>query len=127
MSTVSISSPARGKVTVQTLHNKKVRGEPITFLTAYDYPTAVLLDRAGIDGILVGDSLGMVVQVHETTLPVTLYEVIYHTRMVASGLQRALLVGDMPFGSFQDDEDKAVENAIRLVKEGGCQAVKFEG
>jgi len=115
------------KVTVRTIRTMKKRGEKSVWLTAYDYPTAVLLDRAGIDGILVGDSLGMVVQGHETTLPVTLDEVIYHTRMVARGLKRALLVGDMPFGSFQADENKAMENAIRLVKEGGCEAVKFEG
>ncbi|MFH1676043.1 MAG: 3-methyl-2-oxobutanoate hydroxymethyltransferase [bacterium] len=115
------------KVTVRTIRALKKRGEKSVWLTAYDYPTAVLLDRAGIDGILVGDSLGMVVQGHETTLPVTLDEIIYHTRMVARGLNRALLVGDMPFGSFQASEDAAVENALRLVKEGGCEAVKFEG
>jgi 3-methyl-2-oxobutanoate hydroxymethyltransferase len=115
------------KITVRTFRAMKKRGEKSVWLTAYDYPTAVLLDRAGIDGILVGDSLGMVVQGHQTTLPVTLDEVIYHTRMVARGLARAFLVGDMPFGSFQGNEDQAVENAIRMVKEGGCEAVKFEG
>jgi len=115
------------KVTVRTLRSMKKRGEKAVWLTAYDYPTAVLLDRAGIDGILVGDSLGMVVQGHETTLPVTLDEVIYHCRMVARGLSRAFLVGDMPFGSFQAGEDQAMENAVRMVKEGGCEAVKFEG
>lgn len=115
------------KVTVQTLRRKKRKGEKSIWLTAYDYPTAVLLDRAGIDGILVGDSLGMVVQGHENTLPVTLDEVIYHSRMVSRGLERAFLVGDMPFGSFQAGDDRAMENAIRLVKEGCCEAVKFEG
>ncbi len=115
------------KVTVRTLRAMKKRGEKSVWLTAYDYPTAVLLDKADIDGILVGDSLGMVVQGHETTLPVTLDEVVYHCRMVARGLKRAFLVGDMPFGSFQAGEDEAVENAIRLVKEGCCEAVKFEG
>jgi 3-methyl-2-oxobutanoate hydroxymethyltransferase len=115
------------KITVRTFRAMKKRGEKSVWLTAYDYPTAVLLDRAGIDGILVGDSLGMVVQGHETTLPVTLDEVIYHTRMVARGLNRAFLVGDMPFGSFQGSEDQAVENAVRMIKEGGCEAVKFEG
>lgn len=115
------------KVTVKTIRAKKKRGEKSVWLTAYDYPTAVLLDRAGIDGILVGDSLGMVVQGHPSTLAVTLDEVIYHCRMVARGLSRAMLVGDMPFGSFQVSEDEAVKNAIRLVKEGGCEAVKFEG
>lgn len=115
------------KVTVKTLRAKKKRGEKAVWLTAYDYPTAYLLDSAGIDGILVGDSLGMVVQGHENTLPVTLDEVIYHSRMVSRGLSRAFLVGDMPFGSFQGNEDKAVENAIRLVKDGRCEGVKFEG
>jgi len=115
------------KVTVQTLRKKKRKGEKSVWLTAYDYPTAVLLDRAGIDGILVGDSLGMVVQGHENTLPVTLDEVIYHSRMVSRGLERAFLVGDMPFGSFQSNEYTAMDNAIRLIKEGRCEAVKFEG
>jgi len=115
------------KVTVRTLRAMKKQGRKSVWLTAYDYPTALLLDRAGIDGILVGDSLGMVVQGHKTTLPVTLEQSIYHCQMVARGLQRAMLVGDMPFGSFQAGEDQAVENAIRLVKEGGCEAVKFEG
>ena len=105
----------------------KASGEKIAVLTAYDYPTAVLLDKAGIDGILVGDSLGMVVQGHPNTLPVTLEDVIYHSRMVSRGLNRAFLVGDMPFGSFQGDESVAMENAIRLMKDGRCEAVKFEG
>jgi len=117
----------RDKVTVRTFRKLKKKAKKSVWLTAYDYPTAVLLDRAGIDGILVGDSLGMVVQGHETTLPVTLDEVIYHTRMVSRGLNRAFLVGDMPFGSFQGDESRAVDNAIRLMKEGQCEAVKFEG
>jgi 3-methyl-2-oxobutanoate hydroxymethyltransferase len=115
------------KVTVRTLRAMKRRGQKAVWLTAYDYPTALSLDQAGIDGILVGDSLGMVVQGHQTTLPVTLDEVVYHCRMVARGLKRAFLVGDMPFGSFQAGEDQAVENAIRLMKEGACEAVKFEG
>lgn len=115
------------KVTVRSLRTMKKQGRKSVWLTAYDYPTAILLDRAGIDGILVGDSLGMVVQGNETTLPVTLDEIIYHTRLVRRGLKRAMLVGDMPFGSFQAGIDTAVENAIRMVKEGGCEAVKFEG
>lgn len=115
------------KVTVRTIRAMKKRGTKSVWLTAYDYPTAQLLDQAGIDGILVGDSLGMVVQGHATTLRVTLEEVIYHCRLVSRGLKRAMLVGDMPFGSFQAGVDAAVENAIRLVKEGGCEAVKFEG
>jgi 3-methyl-2-oxobutanoate hydroxymethyltransferase len=118
---------ATDKITVRTLRSMKKKGTKSVWLTAYDYPTAVLLDRAGIDGILVGDSLGMVVQGYENTLPVTLDEVIYHSRMVSRGLNRAFLVGDMPFGSFQGDENSAMENAIRLVKEGNVEAVKFEG
>ena len=115
------------KVTVRTFRKLKKKGKKAVWLTAYDYPTAVLLDRAGIDGILVGDSLGMVVQGHGNTLPVTLDEIIYHSRMVSRGLKRAFLVGDMPFGSFQGDESVAMENAIRLMKDGRCEAVKFEG
>jgi 3-methyl-2-oxobutanoate hydroxymethyltransferase len=115
------------KVTVRTLRTLKKRGQKAVWMTAYDYPTAVLLDRAGIDGILVGDSLGMVVQGRPNTLSVTLDEVIYHCRMVARGLTRAFLVGDMPFGSYQAGEDIAIENAVRMIKEGGCEAVKFEG
>jgi 3-methyl-2-oxobutanoate hydroxymethyltransferase len=106
---------------------RKHAGPPVTMLTAYDYPTARLFDDAGIDALLVGDSLGMVVQGHETTLPVTLDEVIYHTRAVARGAGRAQIVGDMPFMSYQAGLDTAVANAGRMVKEGGCHAVKLEG
>ncbi|HEX9745043.1 MAG TPA: 3-methyl-2-oxobutanoate hydroxymethyltransferase [bacterium] len=116
-----------GKVTVRTIRALKKRGQKSVWLTAYDYPTALLIDQAGIDGILVGDSLGMVVQGHSTTLPVTLDEIIYHCRMVSRGSAKAMVVGDMPFGSFQGSTDAAIENAIRLVKEGNCEAVKFEG
>ncbi len=103
------------------------RGVRLTMLTAYDYTMARLLDAAGVDGLLVGDSLGMVVQGHENSLSVTLDEVIYHTRLVARGIRRGLLVADMPFMSFQVSPQQAAESAGRLVKEGGAHAVKLEG
>jgi 3-methyl-2-oxobutanoate hydroxymethyltransferase len=114
-------------MTVPEFRAAKSRGVPLALLTAYDYPTALLLDAAGVDGILVGDSLGMVIQGHETALGVTLDEVIYHTRCVARGVQRALLVADMPFMSFQVSAEQALANAGRLVKEGGAHAIKLEG
>lgn len=115
------------KVTIHTLQQKKERGEKITMLTAYDATFARLLDESDIDILLVGDSLGMVVQGHETTLPVTLDEMIYHTRAVARGAGRAQIVGDMPFMTYQAGLDAAMANAGRLVKEGGCHAIKLEG
>lgn len=105
----------------------KARGVRLTMLTAYDYTMARLLDAAGVDGLLVGDSLGMVVQGHEHSLGVTLDEVIYHTKLVARGIRRSLLVADMPFMSFQISPQQALENAGRLIKEGGAHAVKIEG
>jgi len=95
-------------------------------LTAYDYPTAVLLDSAGVDGILVGDSLSMVVQGHESTLPVTLDEIIYHAEIVGRAVQRALVIVDMPFPTYRLGVHKAIENAGRILKETRCQAVKLE-
>jgi 3-methyl-2-oxobutanoate hydroxymethyltransferase len=115
------------KVTIHTLQAKKARGEKIAMLTAYDATFARLLDESHIDILLVGDSLGMVVQGHDTTLPVTLDEVIYHTRAVARGARRAQVVGDMPFMSYQAGLDDAVMAAGRLIKEGGAAAVKIEG
>jgi 3-methyl-2-oxobutanoate hydroxymethyltransferase len=114
-------------VTVPDFLAARKRGVRLTMLTAYDYTMARLIDAAGVDGILVGDSLGMVIQGHEHSLGVTLGEVIYHTRLVARGVRRALLVADMPFLSFQVSPQQAVENAGRLVKEGGAHAVKLEG
>ena len=105
----------------------KQRGDKITMLTAYDATFARLLDESRIDILLVGDSLGMVVQGHDTTLPVTLDEIIYHTRAVVRGARRAHVVGDMPFMSYQADVSKAIANAGRLIKEGGCHSVKLEG
>lgn len=115
------------KVTVPDLLRRKGGSDPIVALTAYDYPFARIADEAGVDLLLVGDSLGMVVQGLDTTLPVTMDEMIYHCRMVARGRQRALLVGDLPFLSYQVSVQEAVANAGRLVKEGAVEAVKLEG
>lgn len=117
----------QSKVTTSSLIKMKQDGQKITALTAYDYPFATLLDQAGIDIILVGDSMGMVVQGKETTLPVTMDESIYHTSMVSRASKRAMVIGDMPFMSYQCGLDKAVENAGRFLKEGGASAVKLEG
>lgn len=115
------------KVTTLALRRKKAAGERITSLTAYDYPTALALDRAGIDCILVGDSLGMVVLGYENTLPVTMEEMLHHCRAVARGAKRALLIGDMPFLSYQVSGEEAVRNAGRFLQQGGMDAVKVEG
>ncbi len=115
------------RVTIHTLRQMKERGEKITMLTAYDATFARLLDESRVDILLVGDSLGMVIQGQETTLPVTLDEVIYHTRAVCRGTHRAQVVGDMPFMSYQTGVVQAMENAGRLIKEGGAHAVKLEG
>ena len=119
--------PARRKQTVRTFHLKKQQGEPITMLTAYDYATAVAVDRAGMDSILVGDSLGMVVLGYETTLPVTMTDMLHHCRAVARGAQYAFLIGDMPFMSYQVSVAEAVRNAGRFLQEAGMDAVKLEG
>ncbi len=115
------------KITAPKLVRRKFAGEKITALTAYDYTTAILLDRAGIDFILVGDSLSSSVQGHQTTIPVTLEEMIYHCRCVTRGATRALVVGDLPFMSYQISPEQALESAGRLVKDGGVGAVKLEG
>jgi 3-methyl-2-oxobutanoate hydroxymethyltransferase len=115
------------KVTIHTLRQMKERGEKIAMLTAYDATFARLLDEAGADVLLVGDSLGMVIQGHETTLPVTLEEIAYHCRAVARGARRAHVVGDMPFMSYQASVEQGVSNAGKLMKEGGCHSVKLEG
>ncbi len=116
-----------GKVTVPEIKKMKERGEKITALTAYDYSFARILDQAGIDILLVGDSLGSVIQGRENTLSVTMEDMIYHTKAVARGRQRALLVADMPFLSFQVSAEEAKRNAGRFVQEAGAQAVKLEG
>jgi len=129
MSTVSVTTPAsqRKKVTTLTLRQKKARREPITMLTAYDYPTALSMDAAGVDAILVGDSLGMVVLGYANTLPVTMEEMLHHCRAVARGAKSALLIGDMPFMSYQADVNEAVRNAGRFLQQAGMEAVKLEG
>ena len=127
MSTVTATSTREHRVTVRSLRNSKCQGEPFTMLTAYDHTFARIFDAAGIDVLLVGDSLGNVVQGEDTTLPVTLEESIYHTRLGARGANRAMVVGDMPFGSYQVSPEDAVRNSIRMVKEGGAHAVKLEG
>ena len=122
---MSLSLPAR--VTVPELRKRKSSPEKITALTAYDYTMAQIVDAAGVDIVLVGDSLASLVQGLETTLPVTLEEMIYHTRCVARGVRHALLVGDLPFLSYQPSVERAIESAGRLLKEGGAAAVKLEG
>lgn len=125
--TISTNTSQRKKVTTLTFRQKKERGEPITMLTAYDYPTAMAIDRAGIDSILVGDSLAMVVLGYENTLPVTMEEMLHHARAVARGAKSALLIGDMPFMSYQISVEEAVRNAGRFLQQGGMDAVKLEG
>jgi 3-methyl-2-oxobutanoate hydroxymethyltransferase len=115
------------RVTILDIQKKKEAGEPISMLTAYDFPSAQLVDAAGIDMILVGDSLGMVVLGYDSTVPVTMDEMLHHCRAVARGANRAFLVGDMPFMSYQADVVEAVRNAGRLLKEGGMDCVKLEG
>jgi 3-methyl-2-oxobutanoate hydroxymethyltransferase len=115
------------KVTPSQLLAKKSRHEKIVCLTASDYPVARLLDEAGIDLVLVGDSLGMTRLGYDSTLPVTLEEMLVHLKAVRRGIQRGLLVADMPFGSYQVSSKMALENALRLVKEGGAEAIKLEG
>ncbi|MGC1377281.1 MAG: 3-methyl-2-oxobutanoate hydroxymethyltransferase [Anaerolineales bacterium] len=130
MSTTTVfptTTATRKKVTTLALRQKKERGEPITMLTAYDYPTALTMDEAGMDVILVGDSLGMVVLGYENTLPVTMEDMLHHCRAVARGAKSAMLIGDMPFMSYQASIDEAVRNAGRFLQNGGMDAVKLEG
>ena len=127
MSTVTVESSRERRVTVPSLRERKRRGERIAMLTAYDFGFASLFDQAGIDVLLVGDSLGNVIQGHATTLPVTLDEMIYHTRLVARGARHALVVADLPFGSYQITPEDGLRSAVRCVKEGGAHAVKLEG
>ncbi|PYT72613.1 MAG: 3-methyl-2-oxobutanoate hydroxymethyltransferase [Acidobacteria bacterium] len=129
-----VPNPGNGKITVPGILQRKNQAAgflsktiKITCLTAYDYPTARLVDEAGVDVILVGDSLGMVVLGHESTLPVTLEDMLHHTRAVRRGTRRALLVADMPFGSYHTDTGESLRNAVRFVKEAGAEAVKVEG
>jgi 3-methyl-2-oxobutanoate hydroxymethyltransferase len=129
-----VPNPRNGKISVPDLLQRKTpavgsqpNAQKITCLTAYDYPTARLLDEAGVDVILVGDSLGMVVLGHENTLSVTVDEMLHHTRAVRRGTRRALVVADMPYGSYHADTAESLRNAVRFVKEAGAEAVKVEG
>lgn len=117
----------RIKVTITDLYKKKSEHKKITMLTAYDYPTAKLVDDAGIDMILVGDSLGMVVLGYDSTVPVTMEEMIHHAKAARRGTKGAFLVGDMPFMSYQISKEESIRNAGRFMKEAGCDAVKLEG
>ncbi len=115
------------KMTAPDLKEKKKSGKKITMLTAYDYPTALLVDRAGIDAILVGDSLGMVVLGYRDTVTVTMEEMLHHTKAVSSAVKSALVIGDMPFGSYNVSVEKAIENANRMMKEAHADCIKLEG
>ncbi|CAL9099683.1 unnamed protein product [Musa textilis] len=119
-------SPGR-RVTLTHLRQKHRRGEPITVLTAYDYPSAAHVDSSGVDVLLVGDSAAMVVHGHDTTLPISLDDMLAHCRAVARGASRPLLVGDLPFGSYESSASEAVNSAVRMLKEGGMDAIKLEG
>jgi 3-methyl-2-oxobutanoate hydroxymethyltransferase len=120
-------SSNRTKTTTATLREQKLRHEPITCLTAYDYATARLVDEAGIDMVLVGDSLAQTMLGYENTLSVTIDEMLHHVKAVRRGVKNALLLADMPFGTYQVDPQSAVANALRFVKEGGAEVVKIEG
>jgi len=127
---MSITSSRAGddaKVTINSIQEKKQLGVAITCLTAYDYATSRLVDQSGIDMILVGDSLAMVVLGYENTLPITVEEMLHHVRAVRRGVRRALVIADMPYASYQVDDKQAVRNAARFLKDGGAEAVKIEG
>lgn len=115
------------KITIDNLRKMKAEGEKISMLTAYDYTTAKMIDAGGVDIILVGDSAANVMAGYETTLPITLDQMIYHTQCVVRGVKRAFVVVDLPFGTYQSDPKKALESAIRVMKETGANAVKIEG
>ena len=115
------------RVTIRELKSMKARGEKIAMITAYDYTSAMIVERAGIPIILVGDSLGHVVMGHDSTLPVTMEDMVHHIKAVVRGTEKVHVVGDMPFMSYQADAADAIRNAGRLLKDGGCQSVKLEG
>ncbi len=115
------------KITTATLRKMKFDKEKITMITAYDFTTAKMVDAGGIDAILIGDSAANVMAGHETTLPITLDQMIYHTQCVVRGVDRALIVADLPFGSYQSNPEKALESAVRMMKEGGAHSIKIEG
>ena len=115
------------KVTTETLRKMKFDKEKITMITAYDFTTAKMVDAGGVDSVLIGDSAANVMAGHETTLPITLDQMIYHTQCVVRGIDRALIVADLPFGTYQSNPEKALESAVRMMKEGGAHAIKIEG
>ncbi len=115
------------KVTIQQLQKMKAEREKISMITAYDYPSARFVDKAGIEIILVGDSLAMTVMGLDSTVPVTMEEMVHHTKAVVRGVENAMVIGDLPFGSYNQSKEQAIANATRLMKEGGCDAVKLEG
>ena len=121
------NSAAVSKITVPVILDRKLRGEKITCLTAYDYPTARLVEEAGIDIILVGDSLAQVVLGYDSTLPVTVEEILHHLKAVRRATRRALVVADLPFGAYHLSREEALRSSIRFLKEGGAEAVKIEG
>src|SRR5438876_5092772 len=121
------SGDPRQKITVASLRERKLRHEPITCLTAYDYPSARLVDEAAIDIVLVGDSLAMTILGYENTLSVTIDEMMHHTKAARRGVKQALLVADMPYGSYHVSPNEAIRNAARFIKEAGAEAVKIEG
>jgi 3-methyl-2-oxobutanoate hydroxymethyltransferase len=115
------------KITTETLRKMKFDKDKITMLTAYDFTTAKMVDAGGIDAILIGDSAANVMAGYETTLPITLDQMIYHTQCVVRGVERALIVADLPFGSYQSNPEKALDSAVRMMKEGGAHSIKIEG
>lgn len=124
---MSIAKKEYKRITVKTLVDMKAKGEKISMLTAYDYTMAKIVDGAGVDVILVGDSASNVMAGHETTLPITLDQMIYHASSVVRAIERALVVVDLPFGTYQSDPKEALRSAIRIMKESGGHAVKLEG
>ncbi len=123
-----MSTPVQlNRITASVIRGMKQKGEKISSLTAYDYPTAAALDKAGVDIIMVGDSLGMVVLGYDSTLPVTMEEMIHHTRAVSRAVKRAMVIGDMPFMSYQVSVEEAVRNAGRFIQEAGAHGIKLEG
>lgn len=124
---MSTAKKERKVITVKSFHNMKAKGEKISMLTSYDYSMAKIVDNAGIDAILVGDSAANVMAGHETTLPITLDQMIYHASSVVRAVNRALVIVDLPFGSYQSDPKEALRSAIRIMKESGAGAIKLEG
>ena len=124
---MSVAKKEYKRITVKTLVDMKAKGEKISMLTAYDYTMAKIVDGAGIDVILVGDSASNVMAGHETTLPITLDQMIYHASSVIRAIERCLVVVDLPFGSYQSDPKEALRSAIRIMKESGAHSVKMEG